>query len=70
MLREIRLFDAQTLLDGARGKFFIPKDFEDGDTGWMGERLKDAGLISLERALQYIIIFEISNIDKAVAKWP
>ena len=57
VLREIRLFEAELLLDGPRGELPVAQQLKDGDAGGMGERVEDIGLVCAQRLLhmmQYI----------------
>src|ERR1035441_5101238 len=51
MLREIRLFEAELLLNGPSGELVVAQDLKDCDAGGMGERAKDIGLVSAQRLL-------------------
>ena len=65
MLREIRLFEAELLLDGPRGEFAVAQDLKNGDAGGMGERMKDIGLVCAQRLLhisEYIRYSEYSQL--------
>jgi hypothetical protein len=64
VLRDIRLFEAELLLDGPRGELVVAQDLKDCDTGGMGERAKDIRLVSAKRllhAMQYIRYLEYSQ---------
>jgi len=58
VLGKVRLFKAELFLNRSRGIFPVAQQLEDGDAGGMGKGLKDARLVSTQRVLHNLNIFD------------